>query len=117
MNGVEVLASNEVVVKSLFSWKAFGIAFVVILALGIFVGFIFSIIEDMDWVTLKIGILVGVLFGGLIGTAIGFGCGIPVAYETRYKVTVSDEVQMNCFLEKYEILDQEGKIYTVRERQ
>lgn len=116
MNGVEVLASNEVIVETLFNWKTFGIAFGGILALGIFVGFIFSIIEDMDWTLLKIGILVGVLFGGIIGTAIGFGCGIPVAYETQYKVTISDDVQMNCFFEKYEVLNQEGKIYTVRER-
>jgi Na+/melibiose symporter-like transporter len=35
---------------------------------------------------------------------------------TRYKVTISDEVSMNDFLERYEIVDQEGKIYTVRER-
>ena len=36
--------------------------------------------------------------------------------ETRYEVIVSDEVNFNEFNEKYEILDQDGKIYTVRER-
>lgn len=34
----------------------------------------------------------------------------------EYKVIISDEVSMNEFLDKYEIIDQEGKIYTVRER-
>lgn len=116
MNGVEVLTSNEVVIETLFNWKTFGIAFGGILALSIFVGFGFSLIDDIDWVGLKIGIIVGLLFGGFLGVAFGFADGIPVAYETRYKVTVSDEVQMNCFFEKYEVLDQEGKIYTVRER-
>ena len=35
----------------------------------------------------------------------------------EYKVTIDDSVSMNEFLEKYEILDQEGKIYTVKERE
>ena len=33
----------------------------------------------------------------------------------EYKVTIDDSVSMNEFLDKYEILDQEGKIYTVKE--
>lgn len=34
----------------------------------------------------------------------------------EYKVTIDDSVAMNELLDKYEILDQEGKIYTVKER-
>ena len=33
----------------------------------------------------------------------------------EYKVTIEDSVSMNEFLNKYEILEQEGKIYTVKE--
>ena len=40
----------------------------------------------------------------------------PTTYETQYKVTISDEVPMNEFLKKYAIIEQEGKIYTIRER-
>lgn len=61
-------------------------------------------------------------FGALIGFFISLPIGMlpafaasPIEYETRYKITISDEVSMNDFLERYEILDQEGKIYTVRE--
>ena len=36
---------------------------------------------------------------------------------TEYKVTIDDSVLMNEFLDKYEILAQEGKIYTVKERE
>lgn len=32
----------------------------------------------------------------------------------EYKVTITDEVSLNEFYEKYEITDQEGKIYTIR---
>lgn len=35
----------------------------------------------------------------------------------EYKVTIDNSVSMNEFLDKYEILDQEGKIYTVKERE
>lgn len=35
----------------------------------------------------------------------------------EYKVIIDDSVSMNEFLDKYEILDQEGKIYTVKERE
>ena len=35
---------------------------------------------------------------------------------TEYKVTINDSVSMNEFLNKYEILDQDGKIFTVKEK-
>ena len=34
----------------------------------------------------------------------------------EYKVYIEDNVSYNDFMEKYEILDQEGKIYTIKER-
>ena len=37
-------------------------------------------------------------------------------YATEYKVTIDDSVSMNEFMDKYEIINQEGKIYTVREK-
>ncbi len=52
--------------------------------------------------------------------AIVFAVGGVGEYETgeyTYKVTIDDSVSMNEFLDKYEILDQEGKIYTVKERE
>ena len=45
------------------------------------------------------------------------GCLIPEdKYETYYQVTVDNSVSMNKFQDKYEIIEVEGKIYTVRER-
>ena len=38
-------------------------------------------------------------------------------HHMEYKVIINDSVKMNNFVEYYEILDQEGKIYTVRERE
>lgn len=115
MIGVEILSTTEVVSASEFNWIMFWIA------TGIFVGLMFLIgvaasatscaLDD-----LFMGILFGVLIGPLFGVLVGSGTSTPTEYETRYKVTISDEVLMNDFLERYEIIDQEGKIYTVRER-
>ena len=45
------------------------------------------------------------------------GCLIPEdKYETHYQVTVDTSVSMNKFQDKYEIIEVEGKIYTIRER-
>ena len=34
----------------------------------------------------------------------------------QYKVTVSDDVSMNDFNDEYKIIQQEGRIYTIKER-
>ena len=45
------------------------------------------------------------------------GCLIPEdKYETHYQVTVDNSVSMNEFQNNYEIIEVEGKIYTIRER-
>lgn len=63
-------------------------------------------------------------FGGF-GALLGFLAGIlflgaiiqPANYETRYKVIADDSVSITEFYEKYEVIEQEGKIFTVRERE
>ena len=57
-------------------------------------------------------VLGSVIVGGLGGTY----SKTDISY-IEYKVTIDDSVSMNEFLYKYEILDQEGKIYTVKERE
>lgn len=41
---------------------------------------------------------------------------VPIGTETTYTVVVSDDVRFNEFYNKYEILDQNGSTFTVRER-
>ena len=56
------------------------------------------------------------LTSGIIGSLGGTISKTNISH-IEYKVTIDDSVLMNEFLDKYEILDQEGKIYTVRERE
>lgn len=37
--------------------------------------------------------------------------------ETRYQVLIDESVSMTEFFEKYEIIEQEGKIYTIKEKE
>jgi hypothetical protein len=114
MKGVEILSSTEVGIDFVFNWSVAYIAFGVILAVGIVIGILKSVAEE-DWVYM-IGVpLICLVIGLLFGTLLGRATELPINYETQYKVTISDEVSMNEFLDKYEIIDQEGKIYTVRE--
>ena len=115
MTGVEVLAMEEVAVEFAFNWTAFFIAFGISL---VFIGLIGLAVSNAtsEWGNLLIGILLGATFGCIFGTLFGSVTKIPVEYENQYKVIISDEVSMNEFVDRYEIIEQEGKIYTVAER-
>ena len=61
-------------------------------------------------------ILVTISMACVIGSAIGANIETNKIIGINYQVTISEEVKFNDFMEKYEIIDQKGKIYTVRER-
>ena len=112
MTGVEILAIEEVVVDYAFNWlvsgAAFGITFGVFILIGVIMSIAFS-----DWDNMTIGVILGLILGVICGTIFGVGERIPVEYETQYKVIISDEVLMSQFADKYKIIEQEGRIYTV----
>ena len=116
MTGVEILSTTEVAIDFAFNWKmaliTFGILFVIAVAIGILVSFI-----SEDWSQVVVGIFAGCVWGVLSAGLVGMVLETPTAYEERYKVIISDEVSMTEFVNTYEILSQEGKIYTVRERE
>ena len=117
MTGVDILAMEEVAVEWAFNWTAFWITVVILGAIGL-IHSIYSVVEGIDdWVYIPIMTTVFMLIGAMVGTLFGGAlCRTPTKYEPQYKVTVSDDVSMTEFLERYEIIDTEGKIYTVRER-
>ena len=116
MTGVEVLAIEKVAIDFAFSWGLFGIIAFLILGAFVLFGLLAAIVVDDIKCITGFGI-VGLIFAMLLGFACGDSAGEPIEYENQYKVIISDEVSMNEFIEKYEIIEQEGKIYTVRERE
>ena len=89
----------------------YGLIFVCILMIVIGIFWLVYFIEEKDIFTLFLSCLF-IISGILIMTDINDADSIK---ETRYQVTVDDSVNMNDFLSRYEIIDVEGKIYTVKE--
>ena len=116
MEGVQILNEFEVVIDYVFSWHNFWIGLVVGAIIGLvaaisfgcsveeFSGFIFGLIIFIPLIAGVCGILSGTFFGE------------PAAYETHYEVAISEEVNMKEFMDKYEILETRGSIYTVKEK-
>ena len=117
MNGVEILSSAQVACEYAFNWEAFWIAFCVVFCVVVLIFANPVITGEIERWFILIGLFIGVVAGGLMGLVVGDILNTPTAYETHYKVTIDDSVSMTEFLDKYEILDQEGKIYTVKERE
>ena len=110
MTGIEILSIGEIGVDPTFNWlmAILGGGFI-----GLVVGFMGAAMED----SIGFGIFLCIVIFIFTGTIIGFGDARPTRYVPTYKVIISDEVSMNDFMEKYEILEQDGKIYTVKERE
>lgn len=112
MNGVEVLASNEVVVEHIYNFKVFWIVFI---AASLFL-IIITNVGITGIKTFIINSIISILLALIFGMFSGVIFEKPSEYETQYKVVISDEVLLNEFNKNYEIISQEGKIYTVREK-
>ena len=113
MTGVEILAAEEVVVEYAFSWKYALISGGLMVLFFVVLDVILNAYErgSLSGITV-VGLVLGLFIGGIVGASES----TPISYETQYKVIISSEVKMSDFLEKYEIIDSEGKIYTVREK-
>ena len=110
MNGVEILSSETIYNPILPEYW---------LGIGLGCAFIFVIVMAVCFANehIILGFICMVLSFSFV--FIGFLGGICRKTDIdhiEYKVTVDDSVSMNEFLNKYEILEKEGKIYTVKER-
>ena len=76
-------------------------------------------IDDEDFMTLFGAFSMALILGGFLSVVGGFST-VPqdpnIIDHIEYQVTISDSVNLNEFLEHYEIIDQQGKIYTIKER-
>lgn len=116
MTGVDILATKEVAVTFAFNWTCFWIVLAAGGVIGLFIS-IYGVVQNGNpWWSIPLFMVLLATFSGAVGVPLGKALGVPIEYETQYKVTISDAVTMSDFLEKYEIVDVDGKIYTVRER-
>ena len=109
MTGVEILATGE----GATSFEPDGFAFILVLTFCIIWGIAAGSKDKEFGLGALIGGIIGIAAGLLAGILVGFA---KIEYYPTYKVIISDEVSVNEFTNKYEILNQDGKIYTVKER-
>lgn len=91
---------------------------------GVFIGMFFLITMGFFAITivaLDIDEVSGIIAVAFISIVIGLGAGLVTGHSAndpipQYKVMISEEVSMVEFYEKYEIIDQEDLIFTVREK-
>ena len=71
-----------------------------------------------DWNNAVLGVLMGTLCGILFGsffTLLTIRPTDEIEY-IEHTITISDDVSFNEFMEHYDIIDQQGDVYTVREK-
>lgn len=112
LEGINVLSQTEIMKTP--DWVNNVSLFLIMFAIfSVIMMFIFISIEKR--LTIIIGIvsvlsIVSILFINI------FTPWQPTGKYT-YKVTIEDNVQLTEFYEQYEIIKQEGKIYTIREKE
>lgn len=116
MTGVEILTSNEVVTKSAFNWTAFWVVGGLILVAFIIIGVFVWASGECEWNIMLILLITGMGVGAIFGSMVGDADRTPIEYVTQYQVTISDEVSMAEFCERYTIIRQDGKVFTVMEK-
>lgn len=116
MDNVVILDSCEVVTDYMFNWTAFWFV-----ALAMFIVFTIvyictiSDVEVLPWTFALIGMRLfsTIVLGGLFGAVL---FPTPSEYATEYKVYIDGDIDMTELIEKYDIIDQEGLIFKVREK-
>ena len=116
MEGIEILATEEVAIAwESFNWHNFWVAVIAGICFGLMFSIIAGLVENDNTLALVLFIIMSIV-SVFFGIAIGKNTGEPIEYKTQYQVLVDESVSMAEFYEKYEIIDQNGKIYTIEEK-
>ena len=111
MDGITILSEKIFYSDLLPSW------FIGLSLIGFVISAVFIIVGVTEG-KFKIAILSSIIF--LFSLTLGIATNTIKSKEIdyiEYKVTIDNSVPMTEFYQRYEILDQEGKIYTVKERE
>ena len=116
MQGIKVLATIQVATEWAFNWTVFwwilGIIFGVCLIISVW----YFVSAQCEWEIIPALSITGIVLGSIMGTIFGGVKVEPIAYKTYYKVTISEEVSLKDFYEYYDVVEQDGKIFTIKEK-
>lgn len=113
IEGITVL-SQEVIYDFVYDYSPIGWGAII----AVIIGFVFFFIMTQDgWASLAVGILCSFL-GVLIGLLI-----VEHNYEkipterNQYKVLIEDGVQMTDFYERFDVIEQDGEIWVIEDKE
>jgi hypothetical protein len=110
MEGIEVLATGIMGIGSTVNWG-------LIVIIGLIAGGIVGITVGFGSLSIFGGLGAGILAFLAAASLTAMATEKPAYTIPIYKVVIKDSISMNEFSERYEIIDQEGKIYTIKERE
>ena len=117
IDGLEILSQTEISTATALNPIAFWALTLIFFAAGVaFCCFELKPITAGEWAGGIVTVFLVTILGCAFGYILGMSTGEPTDYETHYKVLISDEVPMNEFYEKYEIIEQDGKIFEIKEK-
>lgn len=120
MKGVTILNSMEVVAETAYGWNT-----KCTISLCVMIAGLLLLLLSMLWISDKwnedvvnvIAVICASMFVlGLVFTLLFYKIENPISYKIQYQVTADDSVSLNEFLENYNIISIDGKIYTVEEK-
>ena len=113
MQGIDILSKTEIMARSTVIENAMNIT-LIIMVVSVLLGLIFM---GIDYFRLGC-ICLGLLLTSFITCLVLFAT--AHTYKTgryQYKVTIDDSVSFNDLYEKYNVIDQDGKIFIIEDKE
>ena len=114
MNGVEILATHEIMKTAAFNWYIFIIGMIIVTVTVIILTWKNLFYEDK--IRNILTAITIILIFAIPVAVVASNVGEKILDHTEYKVQLSDEVPIAEFLSTYQIIDQEGQILTIKEK-
>lgn len=105
---MEILNVGTTTINYLGGWST-SVIILILIGIGCIIGGFISDSEDV----FKLLVVLGTLF--LFGAFYDYSTNNPVEV-TTYQVILNDDISYNEFVEKYGVIKQEGRIYTIYEK-
>ena len=121
MDGVTVLSESQELTSGSVGLGALVVIISLFISFFITFGIFILIIKLTNSCSLVIPVCASIAFVIVAWGLSIIGCKFlhhkgKIVYEKVYKVTISEEVSLKDFYEKYKVIDQEGQIYTIKEK-
>lgn len=114
LKGITILNSYDVIAPEWYG-TFFLLLLLVFVAISVIIYIFHNSKQRKDAFVPSFIVSIFTLFGIFVSIH-GFTYLLENKYQTRYEVTISDEVNFNEFNSKYEIVTQNGLIYTIVEK-